>query len=86
MKVWLKGGLIGILVSILIIFLSYIFGKSFGLVIGSIGLVQCYAITFGAGGFSCAWMWIPIIIIDCFIIGVIISLIVSKIKSKKIEK
>jgi len=83
MKTWLKGGLIGLLVSFILILLSYIFGKSIGFVIGAIGLFQCYLITFGTGGFLCAVLWIPIIILNGFIIGAIIGLIIQKIKSKK---
>jgi hypothetical protein len=75
MKIWLKGGLIGAGIGLI---LAFIFASSFweGWALGIYGI--------GILGFPWSYFSYGLVgsIINCFILGVIIGLILRKIKSK----
>ena len=89
---WLRGGAIGVLVGILILFipfvgLIYIIPVMFvqGLIFNLIGLREtadlCFSL-FSSPSFICVITFYPINVILSFIIGALIGLIIGKIKSK----
>jgi|APSaa5957512622_1039677.scaffolds.fasta_scaffold100296_2 hypothetical protein len=84
MKAWLKGGLIGVVVSALIFLADFIFLCKNGF-LDSCGFYVMYAgfpVSVIGQGFDSYFLVVVLFLVEYFILGALIGLIISKIKNK----